>query len=89
MAEAEKPKDRIITVNLRKELLKKPDWKRSKDFVHIFKALIKRQTKAEKIKMDKDLNKKIWRRGARKPPSKMRIKIVQIDDKSVRVELAK
>lgn len=87
MAEAKEPKERIITVNLRKELLGKPDWRRSKDFVRIFKSLLKRQTKAEKIKMDKDLNERIWKKGIRKPPTRMRIKLVQLDDKTVQVEL--
>lgn len=87
MAEAKEPKERIITVNLRKELLNKPDWRRSKDFVRIFKGLLKKQTKAEKIRMSKELNERIWKRGIRKPPTRVRIKIVQLDDKTVRAEL--
>jgi len=84
---AEEKKERIITVNLRKGVLKKPDWNRSKVLARIFRNLVKRQTKVEYVKISKDLNEKIWERGIRKPFNKLRVKIVQIDDKTVRAEL--
>lgn len=79
--------EKIITINLRKKVIEKARWKRSESIVRLLKDVLKKQTKAEKIKIDKKLNEKIWRRGAEKPPTKLRIKLIKLDDGSVKVEL--
>jgi len=79
--------EKILTINLRKKLIERPRWKRSKGVLRVLKDILKKQTKTEKIEIDKKLNEKIWSRSAEKPLTKFRIKIIKSDDGSVRVEL--
>jgi large subunit ribosomal protein L31e len=78
--------EKIIIVNLKKKLLKTPKWRRSKEAMNILKEILKKQ-RSEKIKIDKRINEKIWSKGIENPPAKLRLKIVRLDDKSIRVEL--
>jgi len=79
--------ERIVTVNLKKFLVKKTRIMRSKGALRILRKMLKKITKSEKIVIDKKINEKIWSRGAKKPISKLRIKLVKVDDKSFRAEL--
>ncbi len=79
--------EKIVTLNLRKEIKKAPRWKRSKIVVKLLREKIKRISKAEEVKIDSLVNKKIWSRGIKKPPAKLRLKIVKADEKTVKVEL--
>jgi large subunit ribosomal protein L31e len=78
--------EKILTLNLRKKLIEKPRWKRSNSVVKILKDVLKERTKAEKIKIDEKLNKKIWVRSIKKPLTKLRVKVTKLDDGSVKVE---
>jgi ribosomal protein L31E len=78
--------EKIVTLNIRKELVKAPKWKRSKAASRILKEKIKKICKTEKIKIDSSLNRKIWS-SSKKPLTKFRLKIVKIDDKTSKVEL--
>jgi len=79
--------EKIVTLNLRKEIKKVPRWKRSKIAVKLLREKIKRISKAEEVKIDSLVNKKIWSEGIKKPPAKLRLKIVKTDEKTVKVEL--
>ena len=80
-------KEGIITVNMQKILLKRPNWRRGKNSTTKLKEILRKRTKVENVKIDKKLNERIWSRGIRKPSTKLRIKIVKIDDNSIRAEL--
>jgi ribosomal protein L31E len=75
--------EKIVTINLRKKLLKKARWKRNKIAISRIREMIKRISKAEKVVFEKKLSNKIFS----KPISKIRIRTIKIDDKSVRAEL--
>lgn len=79
--------EKIVTINIRKDLVKAPKWNRSKVALSIFKEKIKRICKTEKIKIDSSLNQKVWARGSEKPLTKLRVKIVKVDEKTSKVEL--
>jgi len=79
--------DKIITLNIRKELLNKPYWNRSSKAVGIIKKYIKRHVKAKKIVIDGKMNEKIWQRGIKKPLMRMRIKISVSDDGTAKATL--
>jgi len=79
--------EKILTINLRKKLVKVAKWRRAKDYVKFLRERLKRNFKTEKIKIDKKLNEKIWERSMENPPVKLRVKVVKLDDGSVRVEL--
>jgi large subunit ribosomal protein L31e len=79
--------EKIVTINLRKKIIEKARWKRSKTALRILREILKKQTKSEKIKIDKKLNEKIWSRSSERPLAKLRIKVTKLDDGSVKVEL--
>ena len=79
--------EKILTVNLRKDLVKVSRWKRTKDYSRLFRQLMKRKFKTEKVKIDGKLNEKIWKRGIENPPLKIRVKVLKQDDGIVKVGL--
>jgi large subunit ribosomal protein L31e len=79
--------EKILTINLRKKMIKVAKWRRSKDYVKFLKENLKRNFKTDKIKIDQKLNEKIWKRSIENPPLKIRIKAIKSDDGTVKVEL--
>jgi len=72
--------ERIYTINLKKAVLKVPRWKRANRAVAFVKEFLKRHMKVDEVKLDKSINEKIWERGAQKPPKKIRIKVVEVEE---------
>lgn len=79
--------EKIVTLNLRKELHKFPRVRKGRTAIRKLKNLVKAHAKTENVKIDKRVNEFIWRRGAKKPATRVRVKIVKQDDGSARVEL--
>jgi len=79
---------KIVTINFRKKLVKVPKWKRAKQTTKILREILEKQTKG-KVKFDKTINEKIWSKGIENPPSKVRVKIVKVDEKNFKAELVK
>lgn len=77
--------EKIVTLNLRKEIVKKPRWKRAKIMVKRLKEKIKRIAKSEKVKMDKKINQMIWK-NSKFPRYKIKIRIKK-EGESYRAEL--
>lgn len=78
--------EKILTINIGKRLIKVPKWKRTGKALRIIRGILEKQTKT-KVKIDKNVNEKIWKRGIENPPTKLRIKIVKVDDKTSKAEL--
>lgn len=78
--------EKIITINIREKLLKTPKWRRADQAAKIFRKVLEKRVKT-KIKLSRNLNEKIWAKGMVKPASKLRIRIVKIDEKNSRAEL--
>ncbi len=70
--------EKIVKVNLWRQLKNIPRWKRQTAFAR----LLGKTLKIDKMKMSQGLNEKIW--SAKRP--KVRLKIVK-DDKSTRAEV--
>ena len=79
--------EKIVTLNLRKDLIKTPRWKRSKRALKLLREKIRRIAKTEIVKIDRAVSEKIWARGAEKPPMKLRLRIRKIDEKTSEVKL--
>ncbi|MEM5834587.1 MAG: hypothetical protein QXQ69_01930 [Candidatus Aenigmatarchaeota archaeon] len=77
--------EKIVTINIRKKLLKAPVWKRKKAAMRILRKKLKRICKTEKIKIDSSLSKKIF--SSTKPSTKIRVKVSRIDEKTSKVEM--
>ncbi len=81
------PEERIYVIPLR-DAKQAPHPKRAKRAAKIVREFLKKHMKSDEIKIDIKLNSKIWERGAKHPPSKVRVKAVKQDDGSVEASLA-
>jgi large subunit ribosomal protein L31e len=79
--------EKYLTLNLRKLLVKKQNWRRSELAVFILKRLLKRHLKTDKIKISTALNNLIWKRGIKNPKTKIKVKAVK-EGEEYKVDLA-
>jgi len=82
-------KEQIYTIPLR-DVKMAPRWKRANKAMVLIRAYLERHMKveADKIKIDKSINERIWERGCEKPPSFIRVKAAKYDDGEVQAEMA-
>ncbi len=82
--------ERTYIIPLRKEWLKVARYRRSKKAVSAVRSFIKKHMKNDDVRIGRHLNMKLWSRGMKKPPHKVAVKAVMIEDKDskyVKVEL--
>jgi len=79
--------EKYLTLNLRKLLVKKQNWRRSESAVFILKRFLKRHLKTDKIKISTALNNLIWKRGIKNPKTKIKVKAVK-EGEEYKVDLA-
>ncbi len=84
--------EREYVIPLRKKWAKTARYKKTNKAIKSIKEFLVRHMKIRdrdlnKIKLDKSLNEFVWSRGIRKPPSKIKVKVIQ-EGELVRVELA-
>lgn len=72
---AEETKEKIMIINLRGKLTNVPRWQRSRKVVSILKEKLKKQAKVDRVRIGDRLNKKIWERGAKNPPGKIKVSV--------------
>jgi len=72
------PMERIYVIPLRK-VKNVPRTIRSPRAVRLVKEFIKKHMKAEEINIDSSVNEKLWERGIKKPPSKIKVKTTEED----------
>ncbi len=96
MAKKPEPKtdkiEREYVIPLREKCRVVPRYKKSNKAIKTIKEFLARHMKVRdrdlnKIKLDKYLNEAVWFRGIRKPPIKIKVKVVKEGD-IVRAELA-
>ena len=87
MAEEEK-KERLLTVPLRYPHIQ-ARTKRADLAVSFVKEFVGKQMKVQKDKvwMAPEVNEAIWARGKKKPPAKLKVKVVKWSDGAVEVEI--
>ncbi len=83
--------EREYTIPLRRQVSKVPRYKKANKAIRTIKEFLVRHMNIRdgdlnKVKIDKYLNEEIWFRGIRKPPQKIKVKVVKEGD-IVRVEL--
>ncbi|HLI45642.1 MAG TPA: 50S ribosomal protein L31e [Geobacterales bacterium] len=66
--------ERILILNLR-DSKKAPILKRGKKAVNLVRELTKKYTKQKEVWIDSKLNEKIWEKGVKKPPSKVKLRV--------------
>ena len=78
--------ERVYTIPLRKEWLKAPKHNRAKRSVSAVRHFLQRHMKTEDVKLGTALNKKLWERGIKNPPHKVKVNAVK-DGDTTNVEL--
>ncbi len=78
---------RTYTIPLRKEFLKTARWRRAEKAVNTVRSFVVQHAKAEDVKVGRWLNEAIWKRGAKNPPSRVRVDVKKEDDYAL-VELS-
>jgi len=71
--------EKIYTIPLR-EAKKKARVKRTPYAVKIVRNYLTTHTKAKEVKFGKMLNEELWKRGIKKPPAKIRVKVIKDGD---------
>ena len=73
--------ERNYTINLRRDFVKAPRYKRSKRAVNFVKSFLAKHLKSEDVKLGKHLNEYIWKNGIKNPPSRVSVTAIKEDDK--------
>lgn len=81
---SEEELERIYTINLGKVLLSQPQH-RAVRALNMVREFARRHMKVEDVKIDEDLARQIWAKGARSPPRKLRVKMQKIEYATVLV----
>jgi large subunit ribosomal protein L31e len=76
--------ERVYTINLGKAWLS-PNNQRAKRAINMIKEFAEHHMKTEQIKIDPDLSQQVWKRGIRRPPRKIRVKMAKTEDGYVMV----
>jgi large subunit ribosomal protein L31e len=84
---AEKLQEHIYIIPLR-DARRAPRWKRSNAAIKDIRKYLAKHMKSEDVKLDKGINEKIWERGSTKPPTKIRVRAMKMEDGQVQAELA-
>ena len=80
------PEEKIFVIPLRK-VKKVPHYKRARRAAKLVREYLARHMKSEEIKLDPKINEKLFERGVKKPPSKIRVKAVKDEDGLVNASL--
>lgn len=78
--------EKLFTINLRKETIKKARYKRAKKAVTAIREYIKKHMKTNDVKIGKHLNELLLSKGRKNPPGKIKVKSI-IEETYARVEL--
>ncbi len=74
--------ERIYTVSFQRVKEKAPRTKRAAKAMRYLKAFVKKHAKVDEIKINNDVNEKIWENGMKNIPNKIRIKVSIDRDKN-------
>ena len=78
--------ERVYTINLGKVLLSQSQH-RAVRAINMIREFARHHMKVDDVKIDQDLSHQIWKRGIRRPPRKIRVKMTKTDDGFVLVSL--
>ncbi len=84
---AEKLQEHIYIIPLR-DARRAPRWKRSNAAIKDIRKYLAKHMKSQDVKLDKGINEKVWERGSTKPPTKIRVRAMKMEDGQVQAELA-
>ncbi len=71
--------EQVYTIPLR-DAQKAERRKRAATASRLIKKFARKHMKVDRVKIDSNLNHEIWKRGAEKPPAKVRVRITKTTD---------
>lgn len=76
---------RVYIVPLKSSVVKTPNYKRAKKAISTLRQFMLKHMKADEVKVGRFLNEKIWERGIKRPPSKVKVEAIKEvkDQKSI------
>ena len=80
------PEEKIFVIPLR-GVKKAPHYKRARRAAKVVRKYLAKHMKSEEIKLDPKINEKLFERGVKKPPTKIRVKAVKDEDGLVNASL--
>lgn len=84
---AEKLKEQVYIIPLG-TVRRVPRWRRSAKAIKDIREFLGRHMKSEDVKLDASINEKVWSRGSQKPPARIRVRAMKLEDGQVQAELA-
>ncbi|HVD37101.1 MAG TPA: 50S ribosomal protein L31e [Nitrososphaeraceae archaeon] len=79
MSESEESLTRVYTIRLGKAW-GTPQYRRTDRVLNMIKEFAKKHMKTDKIKIEQDLNRYVWRKGKTNPPRTVRVRMIREDD---------
>lgn len=65
-----------------------PRWRRSAKAMKDIRAFLGKHMKSEDVRLAQNINERIWARGTEKPPGRVRVRAMKLEDGQVQAELA-
>lgn len=82
--------ERVYIIPLRRKFQTAPMYRRAKRAVNALREFLMKHMKVDdpkKIKIGRNLNLKMWEKGIKNPPAKVKVNVVKDEDGIVRAEL--
>ncbi|MEA1924281.1 MAG: 50S ribosomal protein L31e [Candidatus Altiarchaeota archaeon] len=70
--------EKLYTIPLR-DAFSSPRTKRTKKAVNVVRNYLRKHTKADDVKIDTSLNEFLWENGIKKPPRRVKVRVVEED----------
>lgn len=80
--------DRTYTVPLSRAWIA-PRYKRTARAINVMREFAEKHMKSSEIKIDEDLNERMWVRGITKPPRRIKVRMTKDEDGLVTISLPK
>jgi len=80
--------ERTYSISFQKVKERSPRTKRAEKAIRYVKAFLKKHMKSDEITLESSLNEKLWERGMRKLPARLKVKAVKQEDGKVIAALA-
>ncbi len=80
------PEEKIFVIPLG-EAKKVPHYRRARRATKMVREYLIKHMKSEEVKLDPKINLKLWERGVKKPPARIRVKAVKDDEGLVSASL--
>jgi len=69
--------ERVYNIHYRQVIKKAPRWRRAKKAITYVREFLKRHMKVEEVKLSEEINREIWKNGAKNPPGKISVRVVK------------